>query len=90
MHGILNYFTPMLHFYTPWKSYKTKGFLTFLGGIEMEHFRPRILVVEYKKQFKKQGLDIYLAFEQLKYNGTLVVVMTYLRLWLLNDACYWS
>ena len=55
----------------------------------MEHFRSRILVVEYKKNFKKQGLDIYLAFEQLKYSGTLVVVMTYLRLWLLTNACYW-
>ena len=55
----------------------------------MEHFRPRILVVEYKKNFKKQGLDIYLAFEQLKYSGTLVVVMTYLLLWLLTDVCYW-
>ena len=31
----------------------------------MEHFRPRILIVEYKKNFKKQGLDIYLAFEQV-------------------------
>ena len=52
----------------------------------MEHFRPRILVVEYKKKLKKQGLYIYLAFEQLKYSGILVVVMTYLRLWLLMHA----
>ena len=51
----------------------------------MEHFRPRILVIEYKK--KSQGLDIYHAFEQLIYSGTLVAVMTYLRLWLLTDAC---
>ena len=57
----------------------------------MEHFRLRILVVEYKKlkKKKKQGLDIYLVFGQLKYSGTLVVMMTYLRLWLLTDACYW-
>ena len=63
--------------------------LTFLGGIEMEHFCPRILVVEYKKDKKNQELNIYLAFEQLKYSDTLVVVMTYLQLWLLTDACYW-
>ena len=30
---------PLLHFYTPWKRQKSKGFLTFLGGIEMEHDR---------------------------------------------------
>ena len=64
-------------------------FLIFLGGIEMEHFCPRILVAKYKENKKKQGLDIYLTFEQLKYSGTLVVVMTYLRLWLLTNACYW-
>ena len=29
---------PMFHFYTPWKRQKTKGFLTFSGGIEMEHW----------------------------------------------------
>ena len=57
----------------------------------MEHFRLRILVVEYKKKLKKkkkQRLDIYLVFGQLKYFGTLVVMMTYLWLWLLTDACY--
>ena len=68
---------------------ENQRFSDILGGIEMEHFRPRILIVEYKKNFKKQGLDIYLAFEQLKYSGTLVVVMTYLLLWLLTNACYW-
>ena len=30
--------SPMFHFYTPWKRKKTKSFLTFLGGIEMEHW----------------------------------------------------
>ena len=32
------YFKPMFHFYTPWKRHKTFGFLTFLRGIEMEHW----------------------------------------------------
>ena len=32
---ILTNFSPVSHFYTPWKRQKTKGFLTFSGGIEM-------------------------------------------------------
>ena len=32
---ILTHFSPLSHFYTPWKRQKTKGFLTFSGGIEM-------------------------------------------------------
>ena len=28
----------MFHFYIPWKRQKTKGFLTFSGGIEMKHW----------------------------------------------------
>ena len=31
----LTHFSPVWHFYTPWKRQKTKGFQTFLGGIEM-------------------------------------------------------
>ena len=31
------YFSPMFHFYTPWKRQKTFGFLTFSGSIEMSH-----------------------------------------------------
>ena len=31
----LKYFSPVSHFYTPWKRQKTKGFLTYSGGIEM-------------------------------------------------------
>ena len=31
----LTHFTPMFHFYTPWKCQKTRGFLTFSGGMEM-------------------------------------------------------
>ena len=34
----LTHFSPMFHFYTPWIHQKTKGFLTFSGGIEMEHW----------------------------------------------------
>ena len=29
----LTYFSPMFHFYTPWKR---QGFMTFSGGIDME------------------------------------------------------
>ena len=33
----LTHFSPMFHFYTPWKRPKTKGFWTFSEGIEMKH-----------------------------------------------------
>ena len=32
------HFSLMYHFYIPWKRQKTKGFLTFSRGIEMEHW----------------------------------------------------
>ena len=32
---VLTHFSPVAHFYTPWKRQKTKGFLTFSRGIEM-------------------------------------------------------
>ena len=35
---LLTYFKSMLHLSTPWKSQKISGFLTFSGGIEMEHW----------------------------------------------------
>ena len=35
---LLTHFNPVLHFYTPWKRQKTKGFLTFSGGAEMWHW----------------------------------------------------
>ena len=37
----LTHFSSMFHFYTPWKRQKTSktfGFLTFSGGVEMEHW----------------------------------------------------
>ena len=34
----LTHFSPMSHFYTPWKSQKTIGFLTFSEGIKMWHW----------------------------------------------------
>ena len=34
----LIHFSPMSHFYTPWKRQKIYGFLTFSGGIEMWHW----------------------------------------------------
>ena len=35
---LLTHFSPVSHFYAPWKRQKTKGFLTFSGGIEMWHW----------------------------------------------------
>ena len=32
------HFSPVPHFYTPWKRQKAFGFLTFSGGIEMWHW----------------------------------------------------
>ena len=37
-HLILSYFKPIFYFFTPQKRQKTRCFLTFLGGIEMEHW----------------------------------------------------
>ena len=34
----LTHFSPMSHFYIPWKHQKTIGFLTVSGGIEMWHW----------------------------------------------------
>ena len=34
----LTHFSPVSHFYTPWKRQKTKGFLKFSGGIEIWHW----------------------------------------------------
>ena len=34
----LTHFSLVSHFYTPWEHQKTKGFLTFSGGIEMWHW----------------------------------------------------
>ena len=36
--SFLTHFSPVSHFYTSWKRQKTKGFLTFSGGIEMWHW----------------------------------------------------
>ena len=36
--SILIYFSQMLYFCNSWKRHKTFGFLTFPGGIEMEHW----------------------------------------------------
>ena len=36
--GVLTHFSLVSHFYTPWTRQKSKGFLTFSGGIEMWHW----------------------------------------------------
>ena len=33
----LTHFSPVSHFYTPWKPQRTYGFLTFSGGVEIWH-----------------------------------------------------
>ena len=38
----LTHFSPVSHFYTPWKRQKTKGFLTFSEAIEMWHWTKMI------------------------------------------------
>ena len=35
---LLTHFNPLLYFYTPWKRQKTKGFLAFSEGIEVERW----------------------------------------------------
>ena len=35
---LLTQFSPVSHFYTSWKHQKTKGFLTFSGGVEMDYW----------------------------------------------------
>ena len=34
----LTHFSPIFHFYTPWKRQKTFDFVTYSGGIGMEHW----------------------------------------------------
>ena len=34
----ITHFSPVSHFYIPWKRQTTFGFLTFSGGIEMRHW----------------------------------------------------
>ena len=34
----LTHFSPVSHFYTPWKRQRTFGFLTFSGGTKMENW----------------------------------------------------
>ena len=35
---VLTHFKSMFNFYTSWKRQEAKGFLTFSGGIKMEHW----------------------------------------------------
>ena len=46
----------MLHFYTPWIRQKTRAFLTFSGGVQMEHwYEVEYLTMSTKKKKKKNG-----------------------------------
>ena len=54
------HFSPISHFYTPWKHHKTIGFLTFSDGIEMWHWTNMVttgahkgeLLILMKRNFK--------------------------------------
>ena len=50
----------MFRFYTPWKHQKTKSFLTFWGGIEMEHWAKTSLI-DFKS-LSTLYILIYLVF----------------------------
>ena len=54
--NILTHFKPMLHFYTPWKRQKTRGFLTLSGGMEIEHWliMGQRLVIDLKQECESQ------------------------------------
>ena len=49
----LTHFSPMSHFYTPWKRQKTCGFLTFSGGIEMWHWTKIGLFITWNLLFAR-------------------------------------
>ena len=54
----LTHFTPMDHFYTPWKQ-KTKAFSTFLGGIKMGHWRGKGWYVDTAQKMKCSIKDFF-------------------------------
>ena len=52
----------LLHFYTPWKRQNTKGFLTFLVGIEMEHYQRVLESKNVNGNVYTKFVNIELAF----------------------------
>ena len=50
----LTHFSPMSHFYTPWKIQKTYDFLTFSVGIEMWHWT-KILNQQCNENFARKS-----------------------------------
>ena len=54
---ILTNFSPMFHFYSPWKRHKTFGFLTFSGGIEMEHWSKMLHQFTINKKMKHKFIN---------------------------------
>ena len=61
---LLTHFTPMFHLYTSWKSNKTSGFLTFSGGIQMEHggLGKMVLLFHVTLQFVKNVFSFQSIF----------------------------
>ena len=57
LQGFLTHFSPMSHFYTPWKRQKINVFLAFSGGIGMWHWTKKGYMVFSNKQskFRKQA-----------------------------------
>ena len=67
----LTHFSPVSHFYTPWKRQKTFCFLTFSGGIEIWHCTAlkwvKHLKVTVSELFRKQ-----ITFVRVEKSSTLI------------------
>ena len=55
------HFTSMFDFFTPWKRQKTSDFLTFPGGIEMQHWREigYVLPFDLSNLWKSRGFPTW-------------------------------
>ena len=66
----------MLHFYTPWIRQKTRAFLTFSGGVQMEHwYEVEYLTMSKKKKKKKTDGDLLASnFSMIYLNFSMQVI----------------
>ena len=87
--GRLTHFSPIPHFYTPWKRQKTIDFLTFSGGIKMWHS------VNLQRKFPLTSLKLKTEFHRILRTilvliGTVFVIicdMFYERIFLNAARC---
>ena len=69
---VLTHFSPVSHIYTPWKRQKTKGFLTFSGGIEMWHWTKMVSIAKSNRKWISFACNLieqnwgWKIFEKLK------------------------